>query len=51
MAANIVDIIEFLRTFAHQHDPDRVLDAEQALQPLGESHFICFWALHSACQL
>jgi len=29
------NIIELLRTFAHRTDPDRVIDAEQALQPLG----------------
>lgn len=31
------NIIELLRTFAHRTDPDRVSDAEQALQQLGEA--------------
>ncbi|WP_417379453.1 HEAT repeat domain-containing protein [Gimesia sp.] len=30
------NIIELLRTFAHRTDPDRVFDAEQALQPFGD---------------
>lgn len=30
------NIIELLCTFAHRTDPDRVFDAEQALQPFGD---------------
>lgn len=30
------NIIEVLRTFAHQGDPDRVFNAEQALRPFGD---------------
>jgi len=36
------NFIEFLRTFAHRTDPDRVFDAEQALQPFGEAAIPAF---------
>ena len=36
MAANLNDNLELLRTFAHRNDPERVIESEQALLPLGE---------------